>query len=49
MGGVMAEEYTTLKILSSLRDRLKVLAAIERITMQEWVERRVKEHEETNK
>lgn len=36
---------TTIQMTDSLRDRIKILAAIERCTMQEWIEKRVIEAE----
>jgi len=41
----MPEKKTTIQLPIPVRDRLKVVAAKEKCTMQDWVERRVTDAE----
>lgn len=45
----MTEEETTLRMPCSLRDRLKVVAAIEKCSMKDWIEKRVADAEQHHK
>jgi hypothetical protein len=45
----MPKDETTLRMPVFLRDRLKIVAAIEKCTMREWIERRVEDAERSGK